>query len=502
MNEYNIDGNHLFKFNRLLEAVTLNLVPGNLTELTIQFGVMNIDKVLLRSALPFFCNLKKFTYSACGLKTYGQAQEHVLTEVIGNSHQLTALDVRYVRTSSSWLRFKHLKNLQRLTVLFVELSAYSAFRQYIQSRPSLKSLVLSIGSVHHQVNFGIFLTIMTISSYILLLFLQHLCKLITQYIPHLEEFEIRNSYLQLPHGDDFDFSPVPFKFIKKENVPDTDESQEDNDEDVRIFIYLPRFSSNSVSYYYFSQTEEGETTFEDSGDEDDFDMEDSDSDIDDVRDPELNANIDHVAKWKEVYAGMNKMNQLKKTWLKSHFTNCSDLYDILKDMGTQNTLEHLTIQFSILEDDFTFNDDFLAEPFPQGFTMLKALRLISPSIDTQSFIRHFVRFLPNMTKCILDMDKIDRFVQDTICNLVDAAENLEILALKMPAMNIDSLLYLKLLDVQFCKLKRSAGMRPLNIYINSSPQKTKCLTELKEKYNENVVAIKIRSFMTWETDPL
>lgn len=184
-----------------------------------------------------------------------------------------------------------------------------------------------------------------------------------------------------------------------------------------------------------------------------------------------------------------------------YFTG-SDLYDILKVMSKKNTVEHLTIQVSTLAHDFIQKDEFLAKPFPRGFTALKTLRLISPSIDTQAFIRHFVQYLPNMTKCILDVEKIDRSVQDTITNLVEAASNLEVLALKMPSMNFDHLLYMKLLGIKYTKSIRSAEMIPLNIYINSIPQQKKCLTELKDNYDETVCAIKIKSFMTWETNPL
>lgn len=233
-----------------------------------------------------------------------------------------------------------------------------------------------------------------------------------------------------------------------------------------------------------------------------FDSEDSDSDIDDVRDPEFNANTDHVTNWKSIYSCLHEMNYLKRTWLKSHFTNCADLYATLKMMAKKNTVEHLTIQVSTLAHDFVQKDDFLAEQFPQGFTALKTIRLISPSNETQSFIRHFVQSLPNMTKCVLDAEKIDRCVQDTIANLVAAAKNLEILVLKMPAMNFDHLLYMKLMGIQYCKSRSMAEVKPLVIYINSIPQQFKCLNELKDHYDEAIIAVRIKSFMTWETDPI
>lgn len=233
-----------------------------------------------------------------------------------------------------------------------------------------------------------------------------------------------------------------------------------------------------------------------------FDSEDSDSDIDDVRDPEFDANTDHVTRWKSIYSCLHEMNYLKRIWLKSHFTNCADLYDTLKMLAKKNTLEHLTIQVSTLVHDFVQKDDFLAEKFPQGFTALKTIRLISLSNETQSFVRHFVRSLPNVTRCVLDAEKIDRCVQDTIANLVAVAENLETLVLKMPAMNFDHLLYMKLMGIQYCKSKGMAKVKPLVIYINSIPQQTKCLNELKDRYDEAIIAVRIKSFMTWETDPI
>lgn len=135
----------------MIKTIGAHLVPGNLTELTLRFGVIKIDKDLLKNTLPFFCNLNFFSLSACGSDDYSNAQEHVLSEIIGNSEKLTSLDVRYLRTAGKWFQFKHLKNLQHLTFLFVELTTYADFRQFIQSRPALKSLVLSTESVHHQV---------------------------------------------------------------------------------------------------------------------------------------------------------------------------------------------------------------------------------------------------------------------------------------------------------------------------------------------------------------
>lgn len=135
----------------MIKTIGAHLVPGNLTELTLRFGVIKIDKDLLKNTLPFFCNLNFFSLSACGSDDYSNAQEHVLSEIIGNAEKLKSLDVRYLRTAGKWFQFKHLKNLQHLTFLFVELTTYADFRQFIQSRPALKSLVLSTESVHHQV---------------------------------------------------------------------------------------------------------------------------------------------------------------------------------------------------------------------------------------------------------------------------------------------------------------------------------------------------------------
>lgn len=42
----------------------------------------------------------------------------------------------------------------------------------------------------------------------------------------MEKFEIRNTYLELPHGDDFDFSPVP-KETKNHNSLFEEESEDE-----------------------------------------------------------------------------------------------------------------------------------------------------------------------------------------------------------------------------------------------------------------------------------
>lgn len=249
---------------------------------------------------------------------------------------------------------------------------------------------------------------------------------------------------------------------------------------------------------YF-QTEDGETT--ESADEFEFDTEDNSSDIEDVRDATFN--YDHVPNWKRIYAGISGMNSMKKTWLKSHLNNCWDMYDVLKRMSNTNTVEHLTIQVGVVEYESTPNDDFMAEPFPKSFTALKTLRIVSPSDNTQSFLRHFICALPNMTKCILDMDVTHPSVQDTIANLVASAKNLEILVLKLPAMNLDHLLYMKLIGIQYCKsVELSTERKSLQIYISSSTQKDKCLAELKDLYDEKTIAINVRSFCDWETNPI
>lgn len=243
-------------------------------------------------------------------------------------------------------------------------------------------------------------------------------------------------------------------------------------------------------------------SFEGSGGESEFETEESDSDIDDVRDPEFNADHDPLTKWNEVFAGLNEMNNLRKTWLKSHFTDCSDLYSTVTMLAEKNLVYHLTIQISTSEYDLFENNHFLVEPFPHQFTSLQTLRLISPTIHTQPFLHNFLQSMPNMTKIILDHENIDRSAQDTIATIVQAANNLEIIGLKMPAMNLDHLLYMKLIGIKFSKNKTLNQNKPLHIYINSYPQRAKCIAELKDYYDENIIAIKIKSFMTWESDPL
>lgn len=216
----------------------------------------------------------------------------------------------------------------------------------------------------------------------------------------------------------------------------------------------------------------------------------------------MNVDRDQLTNWNDVYAGLNEMNNLKKTWIKSQFTDCSDLYGTVKILAKKNLVYHLTIQISTLEDGFIENTEFLDEPFPHTFTSLQTLRLISPSLRTQPFLRNFLQSMPNMTKCILDHDHIGRCAQDTIATIVEAADNLEIFGLKMPAMNLDHLLYMKLIGIKFYKTKTLKQNKPLHIYISSYPQRAKCIAELKDHYDENIIAIKIKSFMTWENDPL
>lgn len=231
-----------------------------------------------------------------------------------------------------------------------------------------------------------------------------------------------------------------------------------------------------------------------------MDTEDTDSDIDEVRDTTFHN--DHINNWKRIYAGLSRMNNLKRTWLKSHFSDCSDLYDVLKTMAHKNTVEHLTIQVSELKHEFAQNDDFMAKPFPMGFTALKTLRIVSPSDNTQPFLHHFISALPNLTKCVLDMEETHRSVQDTIANLVASANVLDILVLKLPSMNLDYLLYMKLVGILYCKSLPSAQTKPLHIYFNSHQQLKKCRDKLQEYYDEKIIAIKIRSFCDWETNPV
>lgn len=62
---------------------------------------------------------------------------------------------------------------------------------------------------------------------------QHLCKLVTNCIPNLEKFEIRNSLSHLPNGDDFDFSPYPKDYKRSLALIDTDDQDSEmNSSDV------------------------------------------------------------------------------------------------------------------------------------------------------------------------------------------------------------------------------------------------------------------------------
>lgn len=140
------------KFNQLLDVFIKYLVPGNLTELTIDFGILKLDRELLRSALPYFSNLKFLCFKGWGDDDYRRSQEYFLDEVIGNARQLKSLDIRHLRTAGKWYRFQHLINLEHLTFIFIDLIKFADFRQFIEKRPALKTMVLSIDSVHRQVS--------------------------------------------------------------------------------------------------------------------------------------------------------------------------------------------------------------------------------------------------------------------------------------------------------------------------------------------------------------
>lgn len=141
------------QFNALLKQITGHFVPGNLTDFTLSMAIIKVDSDLLNSSLPYFRNLNRFALWGSGSDEYYSAQEQVLYAIIGNAHQLKTLEVRYLRTAGQWFEFEHLKYLQGLTFLFIELIKFVSFRQFIQSRPALKSFVMSTESVHQQVSF-------------------------------------------------------------------------------------------------------------------------------------------------------------------------------------------------------------------------------------------------------------------------------------------------------------------------------------------------------------
>lgn len=160
-NEYNLLHEKFSqKFNSFLRNIVSNLVPANLTQLTLRFRVVKLDQNVLDSALPFFVNLEHFSLFSSGLNDYSGAQEHFLDQVIGNARQLKSLDLRYLRTAGRWYRFDHLRHLQSHTFLFVELITFANFREFIQSGPMLRSLIISTESVHHQVRCAIAMVIL------------------------------------------------------------------------------------------------------------------------------------------------------------------------------------------------------------------------------------------------------------------------------------------------------------------------------------------------------
>lgn len=153
VNEYTlIHDKFISKFNELLNVFIKYLVPGNLTELTIDFGIYKLDRELLRSALPYFSNLKFLCFKGWGDDDYSRSQEYFLDEVIGNARQLKSLDIRHLRTAGKWYRFEHFINLEHLTFIFIDLIKFADFRQFIERRPALKTMILSLDSVHRQVS--------------------------------------------------------------------------------------------------------------------------------------------------------------------------------------------------------------------------------------------------------------------------------------------------------------------------------------------------------------
>lgn len=53
-----------------------------------------------------------------------------------------------------------------------------------------------------------------------------------RHLPNLKQFEIRNSYSELPYGDDFDFVPPRQGTDEQEEEDDDD----DNDQNVSQFV--------------------------------------------------------------------------------------------------------------------------------------------------------------------------------------------------------------------------------------------------------------------------
>lgn len=149
INDYAVQRPCPDKFSYFVQSVTSYLTPGNLTELSLQFGIRVINEDLMKSARPYFCNLTSFAYSAIHSPNTAK-QDHMLEEIIGHARNLRNLSICDTRTSCQWLRFDHLMDLEAFTFRFNRLTTTANLQAFIEREPRLKSFVFSSTSVHRQ----------------------------------------------------------------------------------------------------------------------------------------------------------------------------------------------------------------------------------------------------------------------------------------------------------------------------------------------------------------
>lgn len=349
-------------------------------------------------------------------------------------------------------------------------------------------------------------------------------------MPRLEEFKITNTYLELPHGDDFDFGDKPFTrrnglifHFERAMIAypfgdiDDDDDNNSNDgdgEDRELDLII-------VNNHIEARDENGNVAAIDGVDgdnHDDNEMDmgwssdsenegDAENDSDSESDNEFDLDFlgfelypPSVAQWKQIYTGLSRMPCLKKLWLRSYFDSCIDLVDVLNTLARNGTINELTIQNQAI--------DFRApRPVKSGnvftnFASLKSFRFIAPSVRALPFLEQFVAAMPNTSKFIVDADEESVNVSDTIITIVERAPNAEMLVLKMPPSYFTHMLYIKLKRIQQAKHGMSKTTKPLQVYISSLRQKRVCRIHLGSQYDEKIIAINARSFTDWCENPL
>lgn len=304
--------------------------------------------------------------------------------------------------------------------------------------------------------------------------------------------------MEMPHGDDFDYSDKPFSrrtgFLSNFErnlmmdpfpISDSDDDMDDLD----------------VTYDFDDEDDDGPDVIR-NGDPINFnamliDLDDeSDGDELDLDFFELGLFMPVSSNWKQVYDGLSHMPCLKKLWLRSCFDSCMDLVDVLNMLARKGTVEELTIQNQQI--DYRPVQPLKVDDAFGRFASLRSFRFISPSVRALPFLEKFVSAMPNAYKFVVDADEECVNVCDTIITIVERAVNIELLALKMPPSYFTHFLYVKLLRIQLAK----RATKPLQIFITSHRQKRLCQHLLGNLYDEEMVAIKYRSFTDWYENPL